>query len=866
VEEAEELRGEGRWPDAVEKARVAVELAGVEGVPGAIREETAALLEAIESEESLAAEQAARDARDRAFVARLYEIRARRAAIYDNRKTSRDYREVFAAHDLDLDELTVEEAAEFIRRRPPQVAAEIVAALDEWSRLRRNKRELAGEDWESPLGIARRADPDPWRNRLRTAAVEQDLDTLLELASKAFDEGRPLRSLNSLAVALQGAGDQAAAVDVLRRACRRFPSDPWLNSLLAYWLPEPWSPPGRAAPGAREAVRHARAAVAIQPRSVMARTILVGALLADGRVREALEAAEEAVRLDPASGRAHASRGRALLHLAIADAAPSTFDEARQALEESIRRDPGLAEAHLNLGVVHVHQDRNDRAIEQYRLAIRLEPDCFVAWHNLGRALGRASMWKESQEAFARACELDPSEVECHWQLGRALRILGKHSEAHRAFERALVLDPNDADARFHYSVLLRVDGRMDESLAELEKATQLRDDYAIAWNNLGVGRNQRGEHEAAVVAFRKALAHGYDPAGQAWLNLGSSLYFLRRWDEAREALKEGLTAAPDLARGHGILAWVEFQTGNLDAAIESWRRGASLGGPLDANMLKNASMAQVLLGDLEGALRSCRRAVRLKPASAPVRHELGYLLAISGDLAGAEEQYREAIRFGGGSDPAGLHCWLAQVLIRRARFPEALRLMAKGHELGSRDPDWEYPSASWVRQCRHLVELAGRKAEVLDGRLRPEDAEEALAFALLCATEGAHADAASHYESAFAMDPALAEGPGSSYRNDAAYAAGRAVAGLDPDRAAALSRGARKWLSASLARYRSTLREDRFHPDRYSVLGRLGKWKVLRDLGPFRTGTGLPSAEGEAWREFWDEVEAVIALAWDGR
>ena len=41
----------------------------------------------------------------------------------------------------------------------------------------------------------------------------------------------------------------------------------------------------------------------------------------------------------------------------------SDLREARQALEESIRRDPGLAEAHLNLGVVHVHQDRNDRAM-----------------------------------------------------------------------------------------------------------------------------------------------------------------------------------------------------------------------------------------------------------------------------------------------------------------------------------------------------------------------------------------------------------------------------------------------------------------------------------------------------------------------
>src|SRR5262249_28646966 len=174
--------------------------------------------------------------RDHRLLDRLIDIRSAKADDPEGSSTNAEYADAFRGADLDIVALPAAEAAARIKGRPPAGAGGLVSALDDWASVRRDKRgDRAGAGRLSE--IAGGADPDSWRNALRTALDQPDraarLTALKGLVRDArFDELGPV-SLDLLGSALDAAGDRAAAEAVLRGAHRRHPDDVWGNYNLA---------------------------------------------------------------------------------------------------------------------------------------------------------------------------------------------------------------------------------------------------------------------------------------------------------------------------------------------------------------------------------------------------------------------------------------------------------------------------------------------------------------------------------------------------------------------------------------------------------------------------------------------------------
>src|SRR5262249_4984806 len=86
-------------------------------------------------------------------------------------REDRHYGEVFREANLDVDALPADEAGERIGRTT--VAVEVAAHLDNWSFVRRRSKP---GDWKHLLRVARAADRDGWRTRLREALERQDAE------------------------------------------------------------------------------------------------------------------------------------------------------------------------------------------------------------------------------------------------------------------------------------------------------------------------------------------------------------------------------------------------------------------------------------------------------------------------------------------------------------------------------------------------------------------------------------------------------------------------------------------------------------------------------------------------------------------
>jgi serine/threonine-protein kinase len=235
--------------------------------------------------------------------------------------------------------------------------------------------------------------------------------------------------------------------------------------------------------------------------------------------------------------------------------------------------------------------------------------------------------------------------------------------------------------------------------------------------------------------------------------------------------------------------------------------------------------------------------------------------------VGGAIAEYREAIRVN--KDYPQAHCNLGHALRDKGQFTEALGHLRRGHELGSKNPRWPYPSAEWIKECERLVQLDAQLPRVLKGEVRPADAGERLTLAWMCQLpcKSLYAAAVRFYTEAFAEQPNLADDLQGQPRYNAACAAALAGCGQGKDadqsdnkERARLRRQALEWLRADLAAYRRALDQE---PDRAgpAVRERMQHWQQDKDFAGVRGPDALaklPEAERQDWQQLWQEVEAL--------
>jgi TolB-like protein/Flp pilus assembly protein TadD len=186
--------------------------------------------------------------------------------------------------------------------------------------------------------------------------------------------------------------------------------------------------------------------------------------------REAMIAAETALRIDPALGEAHIALAQTL-------SSNNDWDGATAAYEKGVALSPGYATGHQwyagHLGTI----GRLDEAIEQIELAVKLDPLSLIINTNVGMILRWAGEYDRAAERLRKAIELDPHFVGSFQELGTVYEEQGKYEEAREMYLRTL-----EESDRFlgqaELGHLYGAAGRRAEALellSELEEAAKTR-------------------------------------------------------------------------------------------------------------------------------------------------------------------------------------------------------------------------------------------------------------------------------------------------------------------------------------------------------------------------------------------------------
>jgi tetratricopeptide (TPR) repeat protein len=589
----------GEWRAAASRQRAAVE-AALDKLPGLLRrwrwQEAVTVLDEMDRH---LGEAGPTDLRGRATKARddlrlaigLDNIRLRRATLvegkFDDKTADQDYAAALAEMGVVPGQGDEEQAA--ARVRGSAIVEQLVAALDDWAAVTKDPRSRA---WL--LGVARRADPDDWRDRFRDPALWRHRGALEALAAELLrDEQKLAKQTPQLLAALGNAlrGSQGNAVPLVTEARRLYPSDFWLNFDLGTAL--------QRAKQWEAALGCYRAALAVRPETAAVYNNLGNALHDKKQLDEAIREFRKALALDPTFAAAHNNLGNALrdkkqLDDAIAayrkalDFNPNSaavhnnlglawydkkqWDEALREHQKALALDPNDASAHNNLGNALLRTKQLDEAIAKYRAAIALDPQYALPHNGLGNALFEKRQLAEAIREYRTAIALDPQYALPRNGLGNALFEKRQSAEAVQEYRTAIALDPQYASPHDGLGTVLQARGQLDEAIGEHRKALALDPNNAAIHNNLGTALSARRRPDDAIASYRAALA--LDPKfAAARYNLGIALKSKNLLDEASKEYRTAIALDSKHALAFGALGEVYLVQGRFVEARTALRR-----------------------------------------------------------------------------------------------------------------------------------------------------------------------------------------------------------------------------------------------------------------------------------------------------
>ncbi|MFC1621734.1 tetratricopeptide repeat protein [Candidatus Omnitrophota bacterium] len=122
-------------------------------------------------------------------------------------------------------------------------------------------------------------------------------------------------------------------------------------------------------------------------------------------------------------------------------------DKALEEFKKAIEVNPGDYIAYNNIGIIYKMKGDFEKAEEKYKKALGINPNYHLAYNNLGNIYLETARYDEAIECYKKAIEIAPYTSACYENIGKAYRNKGMIKEAREVFEKALQLDPNNSEA-----------------------------------------------------------------------------------------------------------------------------------------------------------------------------------------------------------------------------------------------------------------------------------------------------------------------------------------------------------------------------------------------------------------------------------
>ncbi|MHC4239767.1 MAG: protein kinase domain-containing protein [Planctomycetota bacterium] len=301
---------------------------------------------------------------------------------------------------------------------------------------------------------------------------------------------------------------------------------------------------------------------------------------------------------------------------------------AKWASDKAVELSSDLPDVHVALGSYYYHLKDHDRALEEFALAEKGQPNNADLLEQIGILRRRQGFSELAIAKFERTLELDPRSALKASNLGDTYYWMREYAEAETYYDRAISLAPHQA---YSYAQKARLyvmrDGDVVAAQRLLHDASEVVEPIAWFSHTWAWVDACAGDYEAALAKLTVEEhyffpgAHYYNSAALYGL-LGKPEKEIAYYDFARVMLEERVAAVPEDARYHSGLGVAYAGLGRKDDAIRERDLAAQL-----APISQNASFNTVI------AITSARIDVMVGEYDAAT-DQLEYLLSIPARLS----------------------------------------------------------------------------------------------------------------------------------------------------------------------------------------------------------------------------------------
>jgi predicted Zn-dependent protease len=344
--------------------------------------------------------------------------------------------------------------------------------------------------------------------------------------------------------------------------------------------------------------------------------------------------------------------------------------------------DPQTRKAeHIKDGWTYYHAANYPKARVEFQNALQIDPDDAAARYGLGQTFEKLGDIRNAYGHYIAAAD-DPKHLESRVALARLLLLSGDVGGAQKRVAEALALAPKDPSALTVRAGIEAAGGNREaaEATARAALAIDPAESGAVALLASLYMRSDR--YEDAHALLRNAVAANPQDVGVRAV-YSRVLLEANQSDAAIEQLEAIARTEPDNLSYLAQLLTVIASTGQVDAAQQ--RLDQFVGSHADnaAKLMKVEFLRKFRTPAT--AVATLRQDVAAVPDDAELRLALAALLADTGDVPGAEAEYRKVVETSRVDKlVSDAQVGLASLLMRNGRVPDAKVTLA---EIIKREP-----------------------------------------------------------------------------------------------------------------------------------------------------------------------------------
>ena len=338
---------------------------------------------------------------------------------------------------------------------------------------------------------------------------------------------------------------------------------------------------------------------------------------------------------------------------------PENVENAIKVFNSALKKDPAFAAANAGLGEAYWRKyefthDKQwaDAAIENCRKGSARDGTLAAAHICLGRVYGGTGGYEKAINEFRQAVELEPTNDAALGGLAYAYEQLNQLDAAEKTFKQAITVRPNYWATYNWLGRFYQRRARYEDAAAMFLHVVSLAPDSFTGYYNLGGDRILQGKYAEAIPLLQRSLE--IRKTADATSNLGTAYFQLHRYTEAARAFEQSTQLDPQNYIFWGNLGDAYYWApGERGAASAAYGKGISLGeeklhvNPRDAEVLSSLAMYHAMRGERRAALDNVDASLRLKPKNPDLLLNGGIAYAQLGDTERALDALEKAVAAG---------------------------------------------------------------------------------------------------------------------------------------------------------------------------------------------------------------------------